>query len=103
MGLSAVPTFAQRWHRATMAAGDQTVLVWEGSDGATRQWSYAEFGELAGDVAGFLASRGVQRKGWKISPESTMAFSQPQLSPACCSGSSNRSSFCLLPAYSPSA
>ena len=61
MGLSAVPAFAQRWHRVTTAAGDQTFLIWEGSDGATRQWSYAEFGELASDVAGFLASRGVQR------------------------------------------
>jgi carnitine-CoA ligase len=61
MGLSAVPTFAQRWHRATRAAGDRPFLVWEGSDGGTRQWSYAEFGELTGDVAGFLASRGVKR------------------------------------------
>ena len=61
MGLSAVPAFAQRWHRATTAAADQTFLIWEGSDGATRQWSYAEFGELASDVAGFLASRGVRR------------------------------------------
>lgn len=60
MGLSALPTFAQRWHRATTAAADRPFLIWEGSDGATRQWSYAEFGELAGDVAGFLASRGVQ-------------------------------------------
>jgi crotonobetaine/carnitine-CoA ligase len=61
MGLSAVPSFAQRWHRATRAAGDRPFLVWEGSDGAVRQWSYAEFGELADDVAGYLASRGVQR------------------------------------------
>jgi carnitine-CoA ligase len=61
MGLSAPPTFAQRWLRATRAAGGRPFLVWEGSDGAVRQWSYAEFGELAGDVAGFLASRGVQR------------------------------------------
>jgi crotonobetaine/carnitine-CoA ligase len=61
MALSAPPTFAQRWHRATTAAGDRPFLVWEGSDGAARQWSYAEFGELASDVAVFLASRGVQR------------------------------------------
>jgi crotonobetaine/carnitine-CoA ligase len=61
MRLSTPPTFARRWHRATTAAGDRPFLVWEGSDGAVRQWSYAEFGELAGDVAGFLASRGVQR------------------------------------------
>jgi crotonobetaine/carnitine-CoA ligase len=61
MGLTAPPTFAQRWHRATEAAGDRPFLVWEGSDGGTRQWSYAEFGELTTDVAGFLASRGVGR------------------------------------------
>jgi crotonobetaine/carnitine-CoA ligase len=61
MGLSLPPTFAQRWHRAITAAGGRPFLVWEGSGGATRQWSYAEFGELASDVAGFLASRGVKR------------------------------------------
>ena len=59
--LSPPPTFAQRWHRATEAAGDRPFLVWEGSDGGTREWSYAEFGELTTDVAGFLASRGVGR------------------------------------------
>jgi crotonobetaine/carnitine-CoA ligase len=61
MGLGASPTFAQRWQRATRAAGDRPFLVWEGSDGGTRQWSYAEFGELTADVAGFLTSRGVNR------------------------------------------
>ena len=60
MGLSAPPAFARRWHRATTAAADRPFLVWEGSDGATCQWSYAGFGELADDVARFLASRGVQ-------------------------------------------
>jgi crotonobetaine/carnitine-CoA ligase len=61
MALSAPPAFAQRWHRATTAAGDRPFLVREGSDGAARQWSYSEFGELASDVTVFLASRGVQR------------------------------------------
>src|ERR1700722_4316170 len=61
MGVSAPPSFAQRWQRATTVAGDRPFLVWEGNDGAVRQWSYAEFGELADDVAGFLAARGVQR------------------------------------------
>jgi crotonobetaine/carnitine-CoA ligase len=43
------------------AAGDRPFLRWEGSDGAVRQWSYAEFDELVGEVAVSLASRGVQR------------------------------------------
>ena len=58
-----MPTFAERWRRAVTAAGDRPFLLWEGSDGATRQWTYAEFDELAGDVAVFLSSRGVQRGG----------------------------------------
>ncbi len=61
MELSTVPTFAERWRRAVTAAGDRPFLVWEGSDGAARQWTYAEFDELATDVAAFLSSRGVQR------------------------------------------
>lgn len=61
MDLSAVPTFAERWKRAVTTAGDRPFLLWEGSDGATSQWTYAEFDELASDVAGFLSSRGVQR------------------------------------------
>ena len=49
-----------------------------------------------------IASGGVQRNGWKISPESTIAFSQGQLSPARLTGSrSFRSSlFAPAPAYS---
>src|ERR1700742_3166532 len=61
MGLTDPPTFAQRWQRATTVAGDRPFLLWEGSDGAVRRWSYAEFGELAGDVAAFLSGRGVAR------------------------------------------
>jgi acyl-CoA synthetase (AMP-forming)/AMP-acid ligase II len=61
MELSGVPTFAGRWRRAVTTAGDRPFLLWEGSDGAARQWSYAEFDELVGEVAVFLSSRGVQR------------------------------------------
>jgi acyl-coenzyme A synthetase/AMP-(fatty) acid ligase len=58
MGLNASPTIVQRWQRATKAAGDRLFLVWEGSDGGTRQWGHAEFGELTADVAGPLAADG---------------------------------------------
>jgi carnitine-CoA ligase len=54
------PTFAERWRRAAAAAGQRPFLIWEGSDGATRTWTYAEFDELAGEVAGFLSARGAQ-------------------------------------------
>ena len=43
------------------AAGDRPFLLWEGSDGAAQQRSYAEFDELVSEVAAFLSSRGVQR------------------------------------------
>lgn len=42
MELSGVPTFAGRWRRAVTAAGDRPFLLWEGSDGAARQWSYEQ-------------------------------------------------------------
>lgn len=61
MELSAVPTFSERWRRAVAAAADRPFLLWEGSDGAVRQWSYAAFDELVGEVAVLLSSRGVQR------------------------------------------
>ena len=49
-----------------------------------------------------MASRGVQRSGWKISPASTIAFSHAQRSAARCTGSSSESRRVLLaaPAYS---
>ncbi len=61
MDPSAVPTFAERWKRAVMMAGDRPFLLWEGSDATTSQWTYAEFDELASDVAVFMSSRGVGR------------------------------------------
>jgi crotonobetaine/carnitine-CoA ligase len=56
----ATPTFAERWRRAARAAGERPFLVWEGSDGTTRTWTYAEFNGLVGEVAAFLSSRGAQ-------------------------------------------
>jgi hypothetical protein len=47
MELSTVPTFAGRWRRAMTVADDGPFLLWEGSDGAARQWTYAEFDEMA--------------------------------------------------------
>jgi carnitine-CoA ligase len=56
----AAPTFAERWRRAAWAAGERPFLVWEGSDGTTRTWTYAEFDELVTEVAAFLSSRGTR-------------------------------------------
>ena len=52
-----------------------------------------------------MASSGVHRSGWKISPPSTRAFNHGQVSDALCTGSSrdSRRSLLAAPAYSPRA
>jgi len=54
------PTFAGRWRQAVSSNPSGTFLVWEGPDGSTRSWSYAEFDDLVARVAGGLVERGVQ-------------------------------------------
>ena len=46
------------------------------------------------------ASAGSQRRGWNMSPASTIVFSQAQASLASCTGASSCSSLALSPAYS---
>lgn len=52
-------TFSERWQAAVASAPARPFLIWEGSDGAVHEWSYAEFDRLVGRVAGRLAELGV--------------------------------------------
>lgn len=53
------PTFAGRWRQAVASNPQGTFLVWEGPDGSTRAWTYAEFDDLVARAAGGLVERGV--------------------------------------------
>lgn len=54
-----IPTLAARWRQAVASNPAGTFLVWEGPDGSTRTWTYAEFDDLVARVAGGLEARGV--------------------------------------------
>lgn len=54
-----IPTFAGRWRQAVAANPDGTFLVWEGPDGSTRAWTYAELDAVVARVAGGLVARSV--------------------------------------------
>jgi carnitine-CoA ligase len=47
------------WSRAVADGPDRTFLVFERADGATHEWTYAEFDLLAARAAGHLRERGV--------------------------------------------
>jgi crotonobetaine/carnitine-CoA ligase len=61
MTTSSAPTFVERWRRAVDHAGERTFLVWEGSDGTVRSWTYAEFDAVVDEVCATLAHAGVRR------------------------------------------
>jgi acetyl-CoA synthetase len=48
-----------RWTEGPRAS--QRAVVWEGEEGATRSWTYAELAREVDQLAGALASRGVQQ------------------------------------------
>ena len=50
-------------HRGT-PAWSKPAIVWEGEDGATRRWSYAELSRETDRLAGLLRGRGVGRATW---------------------------------------
>lgn len=54
------PTFAARWDRAVGSVPDRPFLVWDGGEGATVAWTYAEFDRLVARVAGWLRETGVK-------------------------------------------
>jgi len=53
-------TFAARWRQAVAAVPDDAFLVWEGSDGAVRSWTYGGFDQLVREVQNGLRGRGVE-------------------------------------------
>lgn len=55
-----IPTLAARWRQAVASNPAGTFLAWEGPDGSTHTWTYAEFDDLVARVAGGLVARGVE-------------------------------------------
>jgi carnitine-CoA ligase len=56
-------TFAECWRRSVAIDATRTFLVWEGSDGNVRGWTYRQFGQLVDEVAGYLGARGTRSGG----------------------------------------
>lgn len=54
-------TFAETWRRAVAAHPRSTFLVFEGPDGAAREWTYREFDAVVARAASFLRGHGVDR------------------------------------------
>lgn len=53
-------TFAARWHQAVATVPDRLFLRWEDRQGATTEWTYAQFDALIARVAGGLVERDVR-------------------------------------------
>lgn len=54
-------TFASLWTAAVSSRPDAPFLLFEGPDGSTREWAYAEFDRVVARAASFLAGHGVGR------------------------------------------
>jgi len=52
-------TFAHTWANAVATRPDEPFLVFEGPDGAATEWTYADFDEHVGRIAGYLVAHGV--------------------------------------------
>ena len=46
---------------AAESSGDEPAVIWEGEDGETRQWTYAELAQQADALAAHLAERGITK------------------------------------------
>jgi crotonobetaine/carnitine-CoA ligase len=52
-------TFAATWQRAVAARADATFLLFQGPDGTTTEWTYAEFDDVVARCAAHLSGHGV--------------------------------------------
>jgi crotonobetaine/carnitine-CoA ligase len=52
-------TLTDAWNRSVESRSNEVFLIFEGSDGATTEWTYGEFDEKVGNVAALLVDAGV--------------------------------------------